>query len=400
MPRGRPPLRIGAHGKITRTSLGGGIWLARCRFRDDDGVVRIVERQTPAGRDDRYGKLAEDALLEAIEDRRTPTNSEIDGSTRVAALCRMHLQRLEEDGRSSVTLDTYRFAVEKLEKKIGALRVEEADGGRIDKAIRAMRQDHGATMARQAKTVLRGALQLAVLAGALDRNPVSDVSRIESKSRPKGAAAVTAEQLVALLVDIRHSDAKYDQGRTLAEYCRDADLADPITMFVGTGMRRSELMALRWADVDDTAKVARIHAKVVRVKGVGLVRVEDTKTDAGARFIPLPEFVMSMLRARSLNPPPSDDKVIFPSSSGTLRDPSNFGKQWRKVREQFGLPETSSHSFRKSLATLIDDASLSARVGADHLGHAHVSMTQDRYFGRGRQHPEVAAMLDRTLVQK
>ncbi|MEV0109348.1 site-specific integrase [Nocardia sp. NPDC050799] len=211
---------------------------------------------------------------------------------------------------------------------------------------------------------------------------------------------MTAEQLVTLLVDIRHSEAPYDDGRTLAEYCRDADLADPITMFVGTGLRRSELMALQWVDVDDRAKVARIHAKVVRVKGVGLVRVEDTKTDAGARLIPLPDFVMTMLRARSLDPRPSDDGVIFPSTTGTLRDPSNFGKQWRKVREQFGLPETSSHSFRKSLATLIDDASLSARVGADHLGHAHVSMTQDRYFGRGRQHPEVAAMLDRTLVQK
>ncbi len=33
---GRPPLRIGAHGKIIRAHLGGGVWLARCRFRDTD----------------------------------------------------------------------------------------------------------------------------------------------------------------------------------------------------------------------------------------------------------------------------------------------------------------------------------------------------------------------------
>ncbi|WP_196807826.1 tyrosine-type recombinase/integrase [Mycobacterium sp. 141] len=37
------------------------------------------------------------------------------------------------------------------------------------------------------------------------------------------------------------------------------------------------------------------------------------------------------------------------------------------------------HSFRKTLATLIDDEGLSVRIGADHLGHSHVSMTQDRY---------------------
>jgi hypothetical protein len=39
----------------------------------------------------------------------------------------------------------------------------------------------------------------------------------------------------------------------------------------------------------------------------------------------------------------------------------------------------------------IDDEGLSARIGADHLGHSHVSMTQDRYLTRGRIHTQVAA---------
>jgi integrase len=49
------------------------------------------------------------------------------------------------------------------------------------------------------------------------------------------------------------------------------------------------------------------------------------------------------------------------------------------------------------VATLIDDEGLSARVGADHLGHTHVSMTQDRYMDRGRVHPQVAELLDRAI---
>jgi hypothetical protein len=44
---GRPPLRIGQHGKISRKYLGGGVWLARCRFRDSDGLTRIVEPARP-----------------------------------------------------------------------------------------------------------------------------------------------------------------------------------------------------------------------------------------------------------------------------------------------------------------------------------------------------------------
>jgi integrase len=56
----------------------------------------------------------------------------------------------------------------------------------------------------------------------------------------------------------------------------------------------------------------------------------------------------------------------------------------------------TTHSFRKTVATLIDEG-LSARIGADHLGHSKVSMTQDRYMSRGRVHSEVAALLDRAI---
>ena len=68
------------------------------------------------------------------------------------------------------------------------------------------------------------------------------------------------------------------------------------------------------------------------------------------------------------------------------------------VRDDLGMPEVTSHSFRKTVATLIDDAGLSARIGADHLGHAKVSMTQDRYMSRGRVHTQVADLLDRAVT--
>src|SRR5271157_5505094 len=72
MPPGRPPLRIGAHGKIIRKYLGGGVWSARCRYRDSDGVTRIVERRGPADENDRRGKLAAAALIEELKSRRDP----------------------------------------------------------------------------------------------------------------------------------------------------------------------------------------------------------------------------------------------------------------------------------------------------------------------------------------
>ncbi|OBG19179.1 transposase [Mycolicibacterium celeriflavum] len=57
-----------------------------------------------------------------------------------------------------------------------------------------------------------------------------------------------------------------------------------------------------------------------------------------------------------------------------------------------------SHSFRTTAATLIDDSGLSARIGADQLGHLRPSMTQDVYMSRGQVHTEVADVLDRLSV--
>lgn len=96
--------------------------------------------------------------------------------------------------------------------------------------------------------------------------------------------------------------------------------------------------------------------------------MDETKTAAGRRTIPLPTFAITALRKRRKLPFLGEQPVIFPSSSGTPRNPDNFAGQWRATRDELGVPDVSSHSFRKSLATLIDDEGLSARIGGDHLG--------------------------------
>ena len=121
---GRPPLRMGQHGKILRKPLGAGVWLARCRFRDSDGVTRIVERRSPVNEYDQRGKLAEDLLVAALKARRPPgAVGDISLDTKVIDLIALHLVRLEEDGKSPATMTTYRSAERKLQKFIGAVRV-------------------------------------------------------------------------------------------------------------------------------------------------------------------------------------------------------------------------------------------------------------------------------------
>ena len=131
--------------------------------------------------------------------------------------------------------------------------------------------------------------------------------------------------------------------------------------------------------------------------GQGLLRVDETKSAAGRRTIPLPRFAIDMLEGRRSLPYLGEQGIIFPSTTGTLRDPNNFGKEWGTARQELGVAEATTHSFRKTVATLIDDEGLSARIGADHLGHTHVSMPQDRYMTRGRIHTQVEDLLDRAV---
>ena len=299
-------------------------------------------------------------------------------------LVQTHLIRLAEDGRAPATQATYRIVAGKLRIKLGGVRVGEATPARIDAALRSMSTTHGPVMARQAKTILSGGLQLAVMANVLGTNPVREVQPIKSKRPPKGAPALTADQLRDLLIKLGTS-----------EYCRKHDLVGPFTLFIATGLRRGELLGLRWSDFDETEGTIAVTGKVERIAGKGLIRVDVTKTAAGRRRLALPSFAVDALRQRRSVPFLGEHPVIiFPSTAGTWRDPNNFGREWREVRGKLGVPHVTTHSFRKTLATLIDDRGLSARVGADHLGHSKVSMTQDVYMTRGKVHSEVADLLD------
>jgi integrase len=180
---------------------------------------------------------------------------------------------------------------------------------------------------------------------------------MRSKTRPKGASALTADELRGLLGKLRASSA-----------CQRHDLVDPITLFVATGLRISELLGLQWSDFDEDAATLTITGKVIRAGGKGLLRVDETKTAAGRGRYPLPIFAATVLSARRGLPYLGEQSMVFPSTAGTWRDPDNFRARWIDVRDDLGVPGVTTHSFRKSVATLIDDEALSARIGADHLG--------------------------------
>lgn len=164
---------------------------------------------------------------------------------------------------------------------------------------------------------------------------------------------------------------------------------------LATGVRIGEALAAVWSDVDLVGGHVTISSTIIRVKGEGLLR-KSTKSKAGIRTLALPISAVAMLRARfktgaKLHQP------LFPDTRGGFRDPANVRRELRDARGTGALSWVTSHAFRKTAATILDDAALTARAVADQLGHARPSMTQDVYLGRGSVSPAAAQALEIAL---
>ncbi|MPZ79285.1 MAG: tyrosine-type recombinase/integrase [Actinophytocola sp.] len=106
------------------------------------------------------------------------------------------------------------------------------------------------------------------------------------------------------------------------------------------------------------------------------------KTTNAVRPFPLPDWCVTMLvnRRAALG---AASGPTFPSSTGTIREASNVrNRAWNPFKRRAGFGWVIFRTFRKTVATLLDDAGLTARQIADVLGHARPSMTQDVYMGR------------------
>jgi integrase len=365
----RPPLPIGTHGQIRLYRLAQRRWRARTKFRDHDGVVREVER-TGTSRAD-----AEQRLKLAVRDRgRATAAGEITGDTKVAALGTLWLAEINravaQGKRSPTTAHQYRYRFDRhVEGGLGQLRIRELTVSRLDRLVAEVQDRYGTAAAKTTRTVLSGMVGLAVRHDALDRNPVREVGRIESDQ--SAAKALTLDQARDLRSKIASS-----------QRAKDWDLVDLTDFMLATGLRIGEASAVTWDALDLDARTVEVRGTVVRVKGAGLVLKWRTKSRSGFRTLELPRWMVESLKARQGRVTPNEWGVVFTAPLGGLRDPSNTQADLRVIFAAADYPWVTSHVYRKTVATLMDKAGLSARAAADQLGHAKVSMTQDNYFGR------------------
>jgi integrase len=107
----------------------------------------------------------------------------------------------------------------------------------------------------------------------------------------------------------------------------------------------------------------------------------------------LPTWLVVRLTERQLRAEWNQWDAVFVSPLGILRDPSNTSHHIRDVLNETGRPWASAHTFRKTVATLLDEAVVSARQSASQFGHAKASMTMDVHMNRPTINERAAEVL-------
>jgi integrase len=257
-----------------------------------------------------------------------------------------------------------------------------------------VKERSGPGAAKTTKTALNGMFVYANEFDAMRSNPARDAIKIGGAPRHT-VRALTVDEVEDLTDRLRSDD-------TAIVY----DLPDLVDFMLATGCRIGEACAVGHANcprqhphqsLDLDAGTVEIDSTLVRVKGRGVTVQHRTKTDAGWRVLALPSFAVDMLKRRDaelrLQAPFG---VVFGSPRArALRDPSNTAGDLRAVLDRLGYEWVTGHTFRKTVATRMDEAGRSPREIADQLGHKKASMTLDTYMGRNVVSAAAAKILDR-----
>lgn len=170
------------------------------------------------------------------------------------------------------------------------------------------------------------------------------------------------------------------------------------------GLRRGEIMGLRWSDVDLSPENPVLHIRQSRVYSGGKIDVKSPKTKAGIRDVPIPKTLADILRQEQLaykenklrhGSDFNDSGYVVVKEDGTPRRPGSVSDHYecfvRRMGREHNLPFKSLHKLRHTYATLLIDMGANPKTVQKNLGHEDVMMTLGVYAHayESRQRTEV-----------
>ena len=236
--------------------------------------------------------------------------------------------------------------------------------------------------------MLSNALRQAEKVGRVNRNVVRLVE--PPRSARKIRATLTIPQVRTGLIPVLQGDRLY---------------ATFLTLFL-TGLRRGELLGLRWQDVDLETGVLHVRQILERVpnpQGTGKKTVLvflDPKTEHSRRTVALPaECIIALRQHRArqaeeklrLGAGYGDRGLVFAQEDGRPIDPRTMNRYFTQALKRSGLPAIRLHDARHTYATWMLQTGVPMKVVSDQLGHSSITMTADVYSHVTREVAQQAA---------
>ncbi len=194
-------------------------------------------------------------------------------------------------------------------------------------------------------------------------------------------------------------------GKLLEVAC-ETDLNAAIIVAAGTGLRRGELLGLRWSDVDFSTAVLTVNRSVETVNGE--LRTKPPKTARSARQHPMAAFVVEALRARKaqqaerrllLGMGRDDDGWVFTRADESPWEPGAFSLHFARLIKRHKLPHLRFHDLRHSYATFARAANVDLKTLSELMGHSTISVTANTYMHAvGELQRDASARLDTVLA--
>jgi integrase len=163
-------------------------------------------------------------------------------------------------------------------------------------------------------------------------------------------------------------------------------LAGVFVVALSTGLRRGELLGLRWRDIDLPGRTLFVRQALQRIDGQ--LRFVPPKTHRSARAVPLSQLATTAISAQRakqaedrllVGPAWVDHDLVFASQLGTPLEPRNVNRRFDMARTAAGLDWVRLHDLRHAFATFLLDQGEEMRTVMDLLGHSTNRLTADTY---------------------
>lgn len=258
--------------------------------------------------------------------------------------------------------------IEKLEQnELFHRKIEDLTSEEIQRYLNSLKENYSNSYIKKIYEQISQAFNFAINRGYIIRNPLMDVVKPKSMKKDKVVRAMEIEE--------QQKFTEYLESKTIKEEPYKNIFL--IQMFMG--LRVGEALALRYGDIDLRKNVINVNKTLTKDKNERVIMGDTTKTYAGIREVPIPEFIRASIIEQMVIAENNPDKQLFVSNNGKLIDGKNVNRILKERLSKLGIEGITTHSLRHTYGTRCVEAGMRAVALQRLMGHTDVSVTLNTY---------------------